>query len=167
MVFSAPFPWRFLFLFACHVFSHRLWDPSFHIVQLTTLQLPLWSLNIRGLYAIALPLGMFGCIFLSTVSPPKMGNQTIVVCIAPSAELPWSLPFSLFLSCQQFFGSIIKIWRLRLLWHPKAKPLDAGARTRKPHWPCDTEGMDKIISLASIRSQLSQNSSVMFFFLTN
>lgn len=72
--------------------------------------------------------------------------------------------YSLFLSCQRLFGSIIKIWRLLLLWHPQAKPPDAGARTRKPHWPCDTEGIDKIISLASIQSQLSQNSSVMFFF---
>lgn len=106
--------------------------------------------------------------FLSTVSPSKMGNQTIVLCIAPSPEFPWSLPGSLFQSCQRVFGSIINLWGPCLLCQPWAKPQDTGARTRKPQRPHNPEGTNGIISLSSIRIQFSKNISVvLLFFLTS
>lgn len=87
--------------------------------------------------------------FLSTVSPSKMGNQTIVFCIALSPEFPWSLPGSLFQSCQRVFESIINLWVSSLLCQPCAIPQDTGARTRKPQWPHNPEGMgwDHILTL--------------------
>ena len=94
--------------------------------------------------------------FLSTVSPSKMGNQTIVFCIAPSPEFPRSLPGSLFQNCQRVFGSIINLWGPRLLCQPWAIAQDAGARTWKPQQPHNPEGKDGIISLPFMRIQFSQ-----------
>lgn len=42
---------------------HRLWDLRLHIVQLTTLQLALWCLNIIRIHATAMPLGISSYIF--------------------------------------------------------------------------------------------------------
>lgn len=95
--------------------------------------------------------------FLSTVSPSKMGNQTIVFCFAPSPEFPWSLPGSLFQSCQRVFESIVNLWGPCLLCQPQAMPQDTGARTRKPQQPHNPEGMEAIISLSPIRIQFSKS----------
>lgn len=95
--------------------------------------------------------------FLSTVSPSKMGNQTIGFCIVPSPEFPWSLPGPLFQSCQRVFESVVNLWGPCLLCQPWAIPQDAGARTRKPQQPHNPEGMDGIISLSPIRIKFSKN----------
>lgn len=79
--------------------------------------------------------------FLSTVSPSKMGNQTIVFCLAPSPEFPWSLPGSLFQSCQWVFESVINLWGPCLLRQLLAIPQDTGADTGKPQRLHNPEGM--------------------------
>lgn len=89
--------------------------------------------------------------FLSTVSPSKMGNQTIVFCRVPTPEFPWSLPWSLFQSCQQVSESIINLWGPCLLSQLWVIPQDTGVRTRKPQRLHNPEGMDGIISLSYVR----------------
>lgn len=113
--------------------------------------------------ALALPLGIRCLRFPSALSPLQMGNQTIVVCDAPSAQLPWSLTFPIVSE----LSATLRIYHRAFKATPPVATLGRatgcwGPGWGKLDWLCDAEGMNNIISSRIHKRTLPE---ILFFFL--